>query len=111
MKFNTQVVNDVLVITIEGEIMGGNEEDNFRKVIYQAIENDQVNFVLDLATAKWMNSSGLGMLITALTTVRSSGGDLKLANVSERVKRPIEITKLDTVFSFYNSVAEALKSF
>jgi len=111
MNFETEQIENVLVITFEGELMGGNQEADFRKLIYDAIQDDQVNFIIDLQKTRWMNSSGLGMLISALTTARSSGGDLRLANVSERVLRPIQITKLDAVFQFYNSVADAIRSF
>lgn len=111
MNKKIQVIDDVYVISFEGELMGGNQEADFRKIIYDAIENDQVNFVVDLKNTRWMNSSGLGMLISALTTARSSGGDLRLANVSERVLRPIQITKLDIVFQFFNSVEAAINSY
>jgi anti-sigma B factor antagonist len=58
-----------------------------------------------------MNSSGLGMLMAAMTTLRSSGGDLRLAGVSDRVRRPIEVTKLDGVIKIFPSVDEAVVSF
>ena len=111
MEITTHKVDDILVMEISGEIMGGAESENFRKIIYQAIEQDMVNIAIDLAKAIWMNSSGLGMLISGLTTVRSSGGDLRLANMSARVRRPLEITKLESVFLSYNSVEEAIKSY
>lgn len=111
MECKSSRINDILVIQIKGEIMGGTDSESFRDIIYEAIENDQVFLVADLAQATWMNSSGLGMLISGLTTVRSSGGDLRLANISERVKRPLEITKLESVFLIYGSVAEAVDSF
>lgn len=112
MKLSTKKEGQVFIIEIEGEIMGGNSDsEEFKKLIFDAIEEDLVNIVVDLAKAIWMNSSGLGMLISGLTTVRSSGGDLCLANVSERVRRPLEITRLDFVFSIHNSVREAVASF
>ena len=111
MNCNTKKVKDIFIIEIEGEIMGGGETEEFKRILYQAIEEDVTNIVMDLAKATWMNSSGLGMLITGLTTIRSSGGDLRLANVSERVKRPLEITKLDTIFPIYNSVDAAMDSY
>lgn len=111
MKFESNIVRDVLVISVNGEIMGDSKDEAFRDHIYEAIKNDQVNIVVDLAKATWMNSSGLGTLISALTTARSSGGDLKLANVSDRIRRPIEITKLNLVFSFFNSKEAAIESY
>ncbi|MFZ5518516.1 MAG: STAS domain-containing protein [Candidatus Zhuqueibacterota bacterium] len=111
MKLHTQKYNDVLLIQMEGEIMGGVESEQFRNTLYTSIEDDVVNFVVDMAKATWMNSSGLGMLISGLTTARSSGGDLRLVNLSERIRRPLEITKLETVFLTYNSIEEAVNSF
>jgi len=111
MQCKARQVDDVLVVEITGEIMGGNDSNSFRSIIYDAIENDQVFIVADLKHATWMNSSGLGMLISGLTTLRSSGGDLRLANLSEKVRRPLEITKLESVFMTYNSVEEAINSY
>ncbi len=111
MRCNTKQLADVLVIEIQGEIMGGADSESFRKIIYEAIEQDQVFIVVDLKDATWMNSSGLGMLISGLTTLRSSGGDLRLTNLSEKVRRPLEITKLESVFLTYNSVEEAVTSY
>ena len=111
MKCNTKKVDNTLVIEIEAEIMGGSEAEEFKDIIFKSIEEDIINIVVDLEKATWMNSSGLGMLITGLTTVRSSGGDLRLANVSERIRRPLEVTKLDSVFSIYDSVKNAVESF
>lgn len=111
MECKSSQVNDVLVIEIKGEIMGGADSESFRDIIYNAIEDDKVFIVADLARATWMNSSGLGVLISGLTTVRSSGGDLRLANITERVRRPLEITKLESVFLIYDSVADAVDSF
>jgi anti-sigma B factor antagonist len=111
MKCNTEQADDVLVIEIEGEIMGGADSESFRNIIYKSIEEDKVFIVADLKNTTWMNSSGLGMLISGLTTLRSSGGDLRLTNLSEKVRRPLEITKLESVFLIYNSVEEAINSY
>lgn len=111
MEQITRVEGDVFIIELKGEIMGGADAEKFRKIIYDAIEEDLVNIIIDLSNATWMNSSGLGMLISGLTTVRSSGGDLRLANMSERVRRPLEITKLESVFLTYGSVDNAINSF
>mgnify|MGYP006296920789 CR=1 FL=1 len=111
MNITSKKVNDVLVIVVQGEIMGGTDAESFKNAIYKSIEDDVTNIVVDLKKATWMNSSGLGMLITGLTTVRSSGGDLFLAQVSERIRRPLEVTKLDSVFSIYDTVDEAIAGF
>lgn len=111
MKLKSKVLDDVMVIEISGELLGGHETDAFHKLLYQAVSDDLVKIVVDLKNVTWMNSSGLGMLVSGLTTMRSSDGDLKLANVSERVRRPLQITRLENVFEIYQSVEEAIKSF
>ncbi|MCK5145538.1 STAS domain-containing protein [bacterium] len=103
--------DDVLVLTISGELMGGEEAVKFQDLIYRSIEKEEVNIVANLKDINWMNSSGLGMLMGALTTLRSSGGDLRLAEVPDRVKRPITVTKLDRVLSMFATVDLAVQSF
>ncbi|MBC8183939.1 STAS domain-containing protein [candidate division KSB1 bacterium] len=111
MEMNTRKIDNVLIVELNGDIMGGAESGDFRNIIYDAIENDTVNIVIDLANVNWMNSSGLGLLISGLTTIRSSGGDMRLANVSDRVRRTLEITKLESVFSSFESIDEAVNSY
>ena len=71
----------------------------------------KIYIVVDMEGIKWMNSAGLGRLMACLTTLRGSGGDLRLARVSERVKRPLVVTKLDKVIQVYPSLDEAAESF
>jgi len=111
MKISESKSGDVVVLSFSGELMGGESAEEFQKYVYRMIENDSVNIVLDMSEVEWMNSAGLGMIMGALTTFRGSGGDLRLASVSERVARPIAVTRLDSVIQIYNSVDEAVKSF
>lgn len=111
MGFTEKQIGQVLVIELEGELMGGPETERFREIIYEAIKNEKNKVVVDMIKVNWMNSSGLGMLMSALTSLRSSGGDLKLANVSESVRRPIKITRLDSVFEEFDTVEEAIRTF
>ena len=111
MDITEKKQDGVLIFSLEGELMGGENAIDFQNRIYEAIKEDDVSIIIDMDHVQWMNSSGLGMLMGALTTLRSSGGDLKLVNVSDRVKRPIEITKLDSVLQIYNSLKDAVDSF
>ena len=111
MEMQKEVQGDVLVLKISGEVMGGEDLIPFQETIHQSIQDGLVNAVADLSDVKWMNSSGLGMLMAGLTTLRSSDGDLKLACVSERVQRPMKITRLDQVFEIYESLQSAVASF
>jgi anti-sigma B factor antagonist len=111
MELLEKIINNVLILELNGDLMGGTDSETFRQVVDKAILNENVNVVVDLGNVNWMNSSGLGMLISSLTSLRSSDGDLKLANLSERLKRPMKITKLDLVFEDYESVDNAVKSY
>ena len=91
--------------------MGGDEAKSFQARVFRAIEEEHVKVVANLKDVSWMNSSGLGMLMGGLTTLRSSGGDLRLAHVPDRVRRPITVTKLDRVLTMFDSVDEAVQSF
>jgi anti-anti-sigma factor len=111
MNIDQKNESGVLILTLHGDLMGGPDSESFHKVIEAAIEKEQVQTVADLGTVHWMNSSGLGMLIRGMISLRSSGGDLRLTGISDRLRRPMEIARLDTVFLQYNSVAEAIASY
>ncbi|MBN1999671.1 STAS domain-containing protein [candidate division KSB1 bacterium] len=110
MEIAEKYEDNSLVLELSGDLMGGADSEKFRAVIDKAIRNENVFVVVDLAQVSWMNSSGLGMLISALTSLRSAGGDLVLASLSERLRRPIQITKLDSVFQEFETVSDAIAS-
>lgn len=103
--------SDVLIVKLAGDFMGGVESEKFKSMIFDAINNEQLNVVIDLSEVGWMNSTGLGILVTGLSSIRSSGGDLRLASLSERIRRPFEITRLDSIFQIYPTVDDAVLSF
>jgi len=111
MEMKEEIRGEVLIIALEGELMGGEESRRFQDRITRAIQDETVSVVVNMTDVKWINSSGLGIMMASLTTLRGSGGDLKLANVSERVRRPIEVTKLDTVIRMFESIDEAVESY
>jgi anti-sigma B factor antagonist len=69
------------------------------------------NVVIDLSKVKWLNSSGLGALMGALTTLRGEGGDLKLANTSDKIESLLMITKLMSIFETYETIDKAVAAF
>lgn len=111
IKIKEEKRGDVLVFLLSGELMGGEETRAFQDRLYKAIEEGSVFVVIDMSNVGWMNSSGLGMLMAGLTTLRGSGGELKLAGTPDRIRRTIEITKLDNVIPIYDSLDEAVDSF
>jgi anti-sigma B factor antagonist len=91
--------------------MGGPSATAFQNEIKGFIEQGKVNAVADLSKVSFMNSSGLGQMITALTSFRKAGGDLKICGASDRIESLLIVTKLITVFKHYKTVDEAVEAF
>ncbi len=110
MKFEDSLVNDIVVFDLSGKIMGGDETTMFHGRIHEYMTQGKKNLVVDLAKVDWMNSVGLGMLISALTTVKNGGGRMVLANI-EKIKQILVITRLISVFENCDSREAAMAAF
>lgn len=110
MKFDDQVENGKVILKVSGKIMGGDESSRFHGTIHEHLNTGNKNFVVDLKDVDWMNSVGLGMLISALTTVKNGGGRLVLANI-DKIESILTITRLISVFEHYDTREEAMQSF
>ncbi|MDH3892726.1 MAG: STAS domain-containing protein [candidate division Zixibacteria bacterium] len=110
MKFDDSLENDIVILDVSGKIMGGEETTMFHGKLHEYINQNKKNIVVDLSKVDWVNSVGLGMLISALTTVKNSGGRLVLANIT-KIESILTITRLISVFEHYDSRTEALQSF
>lgn len=111
MNYNVDEQYNAVVITLKGNVMGGPDGSKLHDKLHELRESGKKNIVVDLSKVKFMNSSGLGMLISAMTTMRNSGGDLRLANVADRIQSLLVVTKLITVFKNFDSVKEAVASY
>ena len=111
MTITEQDLRGIIVLELSGKIMGGPDAGLLNDKLHELIDQKKTKIVVDLAKVDWMNSSGLGILIGGLTTVRNNKGELKLANVTERIQSLLMITKLMTVFETYESVEKAAASF
>lgn len=111
MKLKTEVHGSVLVIELKGKIMGGPDAEQFRVELKKHLDADVKKVVVDLGKVDWMNSSGLGILIGGLTSVKGVNGEMKLARVTDKIKSLLMITKLVQVFESYDSVESAIASF
>ncbi|MBI4473907.1 MAG: STAS domain-containing protein [Acidobacteria bacterium] len=103
-------LDDVVVIDLSGRITMGEGTLVLRENIQKMLNAGDLKFILNLADVDYIDSSGLGELVTSFTTVRNHGGQLKLLNLTRRVQDLLQITKLLTVFETFNSETEALKS-
>jgi len=111
MKLTSREESGVVVIEPKGKIMGGPDATMLHDLLHDLINQNKKKVVIDLSKVEWMNSTGLGILISGLTTLRNNGGELKLAKVTDKIESLLTITKLITVFENYDSVEEAVKSF
>ena len=101
----------VAVFALSGDALGGPDGSALHDQLHAVRADGPLHAVVDLGGVRHMNSSGLGMLIGALTTARNTGGDLRLAGVEGRIQTLLEITQLTGVFKSYGSVEEAVASY
>lgn len=111
MKLTLQERGGVVILEPKGKILGGPDATLLKDQLQSLIDSGKVRVVIDLAEVDYMNSTGLGILISTLTTLRKANGELKLANVTEKIQSLLTITKLVTVFDDYESVDEAVATF
>ncbi len=111
MKIKTSERYGAVVIELKGNVMGGEDTKDFNDHLHKLIDEDKKNIVVDLADVKFMNSSGLGMMIGGLTTMKKADGSLKLARVTEKIESLLIITKLITIFETFETVDAAVESF
>lgn len=111
MKLSYREEAGVAILEPKGKIMGGPDATLLHDRLHEFIKQNKLKVIIDLAGVDWMNSTGLGILISGLTTLRNNEGELKLANVTDKIQSLLTITKLITVFDAHDSVAEALESF
>ncbi len=110
MKVKTKEQYNAVILELKGNVMGGPEAEKFGQQLHQFLDAGKRNVIVDLAGVKFMNSSGLGMLISGYTTMKNGGGTLKLANATEKINSLLIITKLISIFEHYDSVDDAVKS-
>ncbi len=111
MKFDIRERRGVVVIALDGEMVGGPDATVLTEKLHDLIDSGKNRIVVDLACVDWMNSSGLGILIGGLTTVRNSGGELKLLNLPKKIQGLLKVTKLDRVFEVFENEGEVVGSF
>lgn len=111
MQIKEKIDNDVAVLTMKGDLLGEPDTTTIREKIHSLISDELKKVVIDLGGVNYMNSSGLGTLISALTSMRNAGGELRLARVGKKVQNLFIITQLVKVFDTYETVDRALASF
>ena len=111
VKLNTRQVGDVNVIEVAGRITLGEGSSTLRESIRDRVAKGNKKILLNLAEVSYIDSSGIGELVSGFTTVTNQGGHLKLLNLTKRVNDLLQITKLYTVFEIFEDEASAIRSF
>ena len=110
MTMNIRRLDDVAILDLSGRITLGEGTLILRSQIQKLLDAGQSKFLMNLADVDYIDSAGLGELVTSFTTVRNKGGQLKLLNLTRRVRDLLQITKLVTVFEAFDNETEALKT-
>lgn len=108
MGFQVEKVNDVLVVDVEGQLIVGNRQELKQKVL-EELEKGERKFVVDFEKTGYIDSSGLGVLVSLSKKIREQGGELRLASLNEDLRTLFELTKLDTLFHIADSRDAALQ--
>lgn len=111
VKLNTRQVGDVSVVDVAGRITLGEGSSALRDTLRSLVTNNHKKILLNLGEVSYIDSSGIGELVSGFTTVTNQGGQLKLLNLTKRVKDLLQITKLYTVFDVHEDEAAAVRSF
>jgi anti-sigma B factor antagonist len=101
----------VSVIDVAGRITLGEGSSALRETLREMVAKNQIKILLNLADVTYIDSSGIGELVSGYTTVTNTGGSLKLLNLNKRVKDLLQITKLYTVFEVHEDEAAAIRSY
>ena len=110
MSFQLSKVNDVTVIEVEGQLIVGNRNELKNKVL-EKVELGEQAFVIDFANTAYIDSSGLGVLVSLSKKIREHGGELRLSGLSEDLRTLFELTKLDTLFQIAEDKERGLEGF
>jgi anti-sigma B factor antagonist len=100
----------VTVITVEGQLIVANRQE-LKQQVHDALDHGERKFLFDFTPTAYIDSSGLGALVSISKRVRESGGDLRLAGLNEDLRSLFELTKLDTLFAISSTTAEALAGY
>lgn len=110
MGFELEKEGGITILDVEGQLIVGNRQELKQKVLAE-LEGGERKFLIDFEQTGYIDSSGLGVLVSLSKKIREQGGELRLANLNEDLRTLFELTKLDTLFQIADSRSEALASF
>ena len=110
MSFSIKKEGDIVVVDVEGQLIVGNRQELKQKVLDE-LERGEKKFLIDFARTGYIDSSGLGALVSLSKRVRELGGELRLSGLNEDLRSLFELTKLDTLFAIADTPEQALANF
>ena len=111
MKIETRHVDAITILDLSGRITLGEGSVTIRDEVHNVLATGSKKILLNLGDINYIDSSGIGELVSAFTTVKNGGGELKLLNLTKKVHDLLQITKLYTVFDVRDDEASAISSF
>ena len=111
MKIKQEAIGDVYVVRLSGQLMGGPDADSVRETILSILNEGYKKILIDLKDVSWVNSTGLGILMSAHITATQNGGIVKLMRISRRIDSIFMVTRLNTVFQVFDKEEDAIASF
>ena len=111
LEIRERTIGDVTILEMTGKITIGEGSVALRMAIRRLLEEGKKRILLNLAGVNYIDSSGIGELVSSYTAINKEGGQLKLLNLTQKLQDLLTITKLLTVFDVYESESEALESF
>lgn len=111
MKLRRVSSPDALILIPKGRLTGGQETDELRSQIAKAVDDNEKQVIIDLSDTLYLNSTALGILVSAHRQFGERGGRVKLCGVNKSIDNILVITKLSLVFEVYDTIEEAIKSF
>ena len=111
LKASSREIDGVIVIDLDGRITLGDGSALLRELIREHLDKSHKKLVLNLAAISYLDSTGLGELVSGYRLVKSQGGELKLLNLNKKVSDLLQVTKLYTVFDIHNDETQAVASF
>ena len=100
----------VMVVQVDGQLIVGNRQE-LKQLVQEAVDHGEKKFLVDFSKTGYIDSSGLGALVSISKKVREQGGELRLSGLNEDLRSLFELTKLDTLFSISDSSKQALAAF
>ena len=111
IEFRTRQVEQVTIVNLKGRITLGEGSATLRDTVHGLLSKGQKRILLNLGDVSYIDSSGIGVLVSAFAAVKKQGGELKLLRLTKRIHDLLQVTKLYTVFDVKEDEAEAVESF